>query len=373
MRNEPIPRHLRGLTIARLSVQVLFGMLLALTVAAQGPPVFPSVQGQGALEVMTFNMYVGTEYTGIPQAPTLNDLYQAVTNAINDVRTGNPPARTQKIAQQIAAAKPDLVALQEVATWSTGTYTGTWTGDSTCDNLALEFDYRQLLLDALAAQGVRYTPLATNTHFTVNAPTSATECVQNTWSIVVIARADLIPEDFFYTTDSGVFAHILSIPITALPGYSLPWPRGWISADVTYRGKQFRFIAPHLERVLPPPILGRLNIAQGLELLSETGPTNTTMPAVVAGDMNSDAANASDPAYPTYQNFLKAGFTDAWTAARSLFDSGFSGYTKTFPESMNKRSDLVLVRGGFRVQAAAVLCGGSDHCGVVARLQLPGE
>jgi endonuclease/exonuclease/phosphatase family metal-dependent hydrolase len=373
MRNKPISRDHHWLKSVCLPLQVLVASLLGLTVSAQGPPVFPSLQGQGTLEVMTYNMYVGTEYTGIPQASTLDALYQAVTNAIDEVRAGNPPARAHRIARQIAAVKPDLVSLQEVATWSTGTYTGTWTATSTCGNLTLEYDYRQLLLHALTAQGVRYTPVATNTHFTVDAPTSASTCVRNTWSIVVLARADRPHEGFSYSNvQTATFVNVLKIPIPLLGStYRLPWPRGWISLDVDYRGKEFRFIAPHLDGVLPPPYLGLLNLGQANELLA--GPANTSMPVIVAGDMNSDAANASDPTYPTYEAFLNAGFTDAWTAARSLFDSGFSGYTRSYPAPMDVRSDLVLVRGGFRVKAAAVLCGGSDHCGVVARPQHPGK
>ena len=161
---------------------------------------------------MTYNMYVGTEYTGINTAPDYDAFMQAVSNAIDDVRTGDPAARAQAIAQQIAAAKPDLVSLQEVSTWSTGTFTATWTGTTSCDNLQLEFDYRQLLLDALTAQGAHYMPVATNTHFQVDAPTSAGTCVRNTWSIVVLARADLKPEDFsFSNVQTATFEHVLPI------------------------------------------------------------------------------------------------------------------------------------------------------------------
>lgn len=374
MRNSSTPRDHRWLNRTCLPLQMLFALLLASTVSAQHRPVFPKLQGLGTLEVMTLNMYAGTGYGGIASAENFDDFYQAVANAIDEVRAGNPPARVQDIAHQIAAAKPDLVSLQEVATWSTGTYTGTWTATSTCENRTLEYDFQQLLLEALAAQGVRYNSIATNTHFTVDAPTSATACIRNTWSIVVLGRANLSRKNFSYSNvASNTFSLVLPISMKVLSGYTLLWPRGWISLDVTYRGKEFRFIAAHLERILPSPYFGYFNIVQSQELLAANGPTDTNMPVVVAGDMNSDASNASDPAYATYENFLDAGFTDAWAAARSLFDSGFSGHTRTFPAPMDKRSDLVLVRGRFKVQAAAVFCGGSDHCGVVARLQHPGK
>jgi endonuclease/exonuclease/phosphatase family metal-dependent hydrolase len=360
MRNRQTYDDRRWLTAARVSIPVLFALLLALTAAAQNRPVVPSLQGQGTLEVMTYNMYVGTEYTGAVTAPDLPAFFQVMTNAFNDVQDGDPAGRAQAIAQQIAAVEPDLVSLQEVSTWSTGTYTGTWSGTTTCENLNLEFDYRQLLLDALAAQGAHYMPVATNTHFTVDAPTSEAACVRNTWSVVILAHSDLKPEDFSYTNvQTATFANVLNIPVAAL-GYLISWPRGWASIDVHYRDKQFRFIAAHLDNV------GFFNDLQGPELIG--GPADTTLPVVVAGDMNSP-----DPNPLTYENFLTSGFTDAWTAARHLFDSGYSGNTKAYPSPMDERGDLVLVRGRFNVQSAAVLCGGSDHCGVVARLQLPSE
>ena len=153
----------------------------------------------------------------------------------------------------------------------------------------------------------------------------------------------------------------------------MPFPRGWASVDVTYRGKQFRYINAHLESRS-----ASRNIRQGLELLN--GPANTALPVVVAADLNCDLSNPGDPKYPTCVNFLNAGFIDAWTAANPFEP----GYTKDLPV-MTMRGDYAMVRGRFRVQAA-VLVGEEDpgdktasglwpsnHCGVVTRLQLPGE
>ncbi len=328
---------------------------------------------------MTYNMYVGTEYVGVTD-PNYTNFLQAMTNLILDVRASDPAGRAQAIARQIAATRPHLVSLQEVATWSTGPTKG---------NLTVEFDYLQLLLDALAAQGVQYTPVASLTHFDVTLP-SSTGFGRNTWRVVILARADLKPEDFSFT---NVQAATWSVPLTlvvrlrALDGRAddcpvplrpsdlacrMPFPRGWVSADVTYRGKQFRIIGAHLDSAS-----ALLEIPQGLELLN--GPANTALPVIVAADLNADCSNPSDPTYPTCDNFRNAGFIDAWTAANP-FEPGF---TKFLPV-MTKRSDYVMVRGRFRVQAAALVgeevgdmtptgLWPSDHCGVVARLQHPGE
>ncbi len=86
--------------------------------------------------------------------------------------------------------------------------------------------------------------------------------VRNTWRVVILARADLKPEDFSFTNvQSATWSPLatLSYAIPALHGSSdcplpltgslcmMPFPRGWASADVTYREKQFRYISAHLE------------------------------------------------------------------------------------------------------------------------------
>lgn len=371
MRNSQHTHSPRWLPGARLTVQILLTLFLAVTVAAQNRPAEPSLQGQGSLKVMTYNMYVGTEYVGVTD-PNYAIFLQAVSNLILNARASDPAGRAEAIARQIAATKPELVSLQEMATWSTG---------PTRDNLSVEFDYLQLVLDALAAQGAPYTPVGTLTHFDVTLPSSLGLYVRNTWRVAVIARADLKPEDFSFTNvQAAPWTATLVVPVRALgadcqtqripgtPSCKVPFQRGWVSTDVSYRGKQLRFIAAHLDHA-------PLEIQQSLELLN--GPANTALPVVVAADLNCDLSNPSDPAYQGCVNMLDAGFIDAWTAANPIEP----GYTKDLP-NMTMRGDYVMVRGRFGVQAA-VLVGEevgdktasglwpSNHCGVVARLQLP--
>lgn len=344
---------------ARFSAQVFIAILLTVTVTAQNRPKEPHLQGDGTLKVMTYNMYVGTQYAGMTTS-NYSKLLQSVTNLILDARASDPAGRIDVIARQIADTTPHLVSLQEVATWSTG---------PSPTELTVEFDFLQMLLEALAARGLAYAPVASLTHFNAILPSSAGYYVRNTMGVAVIARADLAPEDFWFgNVQTATWNALLMVPMPAL-GQLLPFPRGWISTDVMYRGKAFRFVAAHFDRN------PSLEVAQGLEFLA--GPANTSLPVVLAGDTNTDAANPVDPAYPTYVNLLDAGFVDAWTAA----NPGDPGFTGPVPV-MTKRGDLILMRGRFRAQAAVLVgeepadttAGGlyaSDHCGVVARLQLP--
>jgi len=352
-------------------------LVLAATVWAQGIPTNPRFRGEGALEVMTYNMYVGTEYAGVTTS-SVPVFLQAVTNLYLEAQASDPAGRAQAIARQIAATQPHLVSLQEVATWSKG---------PAKDNLALESDYLQLLLDALTAQGMRYSPVVSLTHWDVTLPSSTGLYLRHTLRVVIIARSDLKPEDFSLTNVQAApwsaYA-TLSYPLPALNGSAdcpvalqpsgacvMPFPRGWASVDVTYRTKQFRFIGAHLESRS-----ASRNIREGLELLN--GAANTALPVIVAADLNCDLCDPADTKYQTCLNLLNAGFSDAWSAANPTEP----GYTKDLP-LMTMRGDYVMVRGGFRVQAAIPVGDKPDdmtqsgrwpsnHCGVVARLQPPG-
>jgi hypothetical protein len=118
-----------------------------------------------------------------------------------------------------------------------------------------------------------------------------------------------------------------------------------------------------------------LEIPQALDLLK--GPANASLPVIVAADLNCDCSDSNDPMYATCLNFNKFGFVDAWPVANPS-DPGYTNYLPL----MTKRSDYVMLRGRFKVQAAALVgeqvgdksTSGlwlSDHAGVVGRLQSP--
>ena len=72
--------------------------------------------------VMTRNMYLGTDFDGIFAAPDQISLFIAVGAAFSNVQAGNPQERIAGIADEIEAASPALVGLQEVALWRTGAF-----------------------------------------------------------------------------------------------------------------------------------------------------------------------------------------------------------------------------------------------------------
>lgn len=363
----------------RLLMQASMLLLLTVALFAQNRPAEPSLQGEGTLKVMTYNMYVGTEYNGLT-SQDFDTVLRGGTNMFEEARANDPAGRAQAIARQIADTMPHLVSLQELTTWSTGL---------TKDSLTVQFDALELLLDALADLGVRYTKLASLTTWDATAP-STDGFVRNTWDVALLARDDMNPEDLFFTDfQAAPWTATLVVRLRALDGRPdlcpeplrpsdgacrMPMPRGWVSADVSYRGKQFRIVGAHLDH-------SPFNVLQGLELLN--GPANTSLPVIVAADMNADCSDPTDPAYQTCVNLANAGFVDSWGAV----NPSEPGYTKTlFPlydvgADLTQRGDYVMARGPFRVHTAMLVgeeradmtpsgLWPSDHCGVVARLQL---
>ncbi len=323
-----------------------------------------------ALTVMTYNMYLGTDFGEILAAQSEQELVAEVAEAFAEVQAGNPPARIAQIADQIAAAGPDMVALQEVALWQTGAFLDTAPASATA------YDFLRLLLDELGERGLHYEAVSVLTNFEAEAPavfgpTLAFD-VRFTDRLVVLARTDLQTSRLKV---EGVEARHFDTNITLfnplLGGEPLTILRGWVAVDAKLRGKTYRFVNAHLESFSP-----LVQFVQANELLQTAGATG--MPVVLAGDFNSDAEGGA----PTYQLLLSAGFIDAWEATRPN-EPGLTWplfladpFSHTDP---TQRLDLVLSRGEIDAFAADVVGEEdvtptspmpSDHAGVVATLNL---
>ena len=141
-------------------------------------------------------------------------------------------------------------------------------------------------------------------------------------------------------------------------------------------GRTFRVITTHLESFNDTS-----QVAQGKELVAPGGPTRTSLPTVLLGDLNSRADGTGTP---THANLLAEGFQDAWSQAHPA-DIGLTcchgDDLREVGGPFYSRIDYVLLRNGFKAVAAGIvgeapgdrLAGlwPSDHAGVWARLRLP--
>jgi len=325
-------------------------------------------------KVMTYNIYQGTELLDVITATTPTQFVLAVATDYNHQVANNFPERAQAIASEIVAAGPDLVGLQEVALWRTGPHTSPPTPATT-----VTFDYLQILLNALGAQGASYSVLVLRNNFDVQGPglfpTGLLDVRLTDRSAILVRTADLNLRGLTFTNiqspdyTTNTVITTLAGPVTLLGGYE--------SVDVTVFGFTIaRFISTHLDGFSQV-----VRNAQVQQLIN--GPINTRIPVIMSGDTN------AAPGSSTYNLFLTAHFTESWTRV-NLNDPGLTccqvDQNGVVVDIINNpasflatRVDMVFTRGIFQA-TAAILVGAdpstrtpsglwpSDHAGLVVTL-----
>jgi hypothetical protein len=321
--------------IARTKLVIV--SVAALWAAMTVPAVAQSFPGVGT--VMTYNVNEGTDFLQVVGAQTLPQFLLGVGQIITQVQGTNPPERMQAVAGKILEVQPELLSLQEVDQWYTGTFDPI---AGTCGTMTLEYDMLQELLSALAAQGGHYEVAV---QVTQNAfpptpgliPPATYICVAVTDYNIVLARTDLPSWIFQWSNpQSGQFVNELVLPTPVGP---FPYPRAWASVDAQFFGHSLLYINTHLES-----FDANVRELQGGEL--RAGPANSTLPVIIAMDSNSQAFPL--PQDPTYVDFMSAGYNDVWS---ELFPTR-AGLTCCQDEADNnlvsqlyQRIDLVLTLG----------------------------
>src|SRR3954452_6190614 len=117
----------------------------------------PAHAANTPLTVQTQNLYLGADLTPAVSATTPAQFIGAANLIWATVKASNPAARMQKVADEIATANPDIVALQEVSKW-------------TAQNVGTSepsFDFLALLQSALASRGLSYTVASTSNNASI--------------------------------------------------------------------------------------------------------------------------------------------------------------------------------------------------------------
>ncbi len=329
--------------------------------------------GIGNLSIMTYNIYQGTELQNSIAATTPFAFIVGVAQDFAMMHQTNFAERANAIAAEIDSARPDLVGMQEVALWRTAPHTSPATPATTVDQ-----DFLAMLHAALRARGLHYATVSRVDNFDVQGPglfPTGLVDVRLTDSDVIIARTDEGDDDdggralSLSNPQSSNFATNLQIrtavgPVTVL--------EGWASIDVATRGGPVRFITTHLDAFAPP-----IRLAQANEILH--GPANTSLPVILAGDLNTTSVT------DTYAAISAAGFGDVWSELHPS-EVGFT-CCQALPTIVNpvsvlhERVDLMLVRGAVsphRIQQVGATpdtrtpsgLWPSDHAGLVARFKM---
>ena len=288
---------------------------------------------------MTYNVNEGTDFLQVQSASSVGDFLVGVGEIVQQVQNTNPPERIQVVAQQILAIRPQLVSLQEVDEWYSGSFNPI---ANTCGAMALQFDMLHDLLNALAAGGGHYEVAVKVIQYAFPPtpgliPPSTYLCAAVNDYNVVLARTDLPATIFSWMNpESGQFTNIVTLPTPVGP---IPLPRSWASLDAQFFGHTFRLIDTHLES-----FSAAVRESQGAEL--RAGPANTSLPVVLAMDSNSQAFPF--PQDGTYLDFLAAGYSDVWSEIFP-FLPGFtccqSEADNNPVSALSQRTDLILTKG----------------------------
>jgi endonuclease/exonuclease/phosphatase family metal-dependent hydrolase len=342
-----------------------------LAIAASAPAVANASaasdgDGHTSLTVMTRNMDEGTDFgyfVGPNAKPTVPE---AVAATYAEVLASGLPQRSAAMADEIAKARPALVSLQEASRWQ-GPAPPPGSGTVTLD--ALQFLQARLLADGAHYQVVTVVP-----EFSIGGSGLPVSFLDRD---VILAKQDKNSDELELShVQSAHFSTLLTVPIPGLGPVTIT--RGWASVDVEVDGGKARFIATHLESFSP-----LVQNEQGLELLN--GPANTSLPVILAGDLNTGPNAANNPAQLLTYNTLttQGGFVDSWSTTHP----GTPGFTNALynedpftPTPLSQRIDLVLLRGDISARSDKLVGESkidglwpSDHLGVVSKLRLSAD
>jgi endonuclease/exonuclease/phosphatase family metal-dependent hydrolase len=377
---------------------VFYAFLLAYVIALPlmaAPP--DHANNQKTVTVMTRNVYLGADLAPAIAAVVGGDpmeIIAGVSEVWGTVQFTDFRARAAGLAGEIEEAQPDLIGLQEAELWRSQTPSDILQGNPVPNADHVEYDFVQILIEALSAKGLHYAVVRTETGVDVEAPGFLSAADAESFTVsdirltereVILTRTDLKTSELKLSNpQGGHFANNVEYPVGE---GSLVVLRSWVSVDAKVRGKSFRFLSTHLEADDP-----EIRNLQAMEVIC--GPANTNLPVVLAADANSNAnGDSGSTLYDSaaYDLFIGHGFTDTWFEAHpgDLVSTCCNAPNLTndvfpLPADDEGRIDLLLYRGPHdfstlgadlfgtspadRVSNGLVLIWPSDHAGMAARL-----
>lgn len=390
-----------ALTLAALMVTAAAPSQAAPLGESRGKAPAASTPGK-PITVMTRNVYLGADInrpitaalTAQARGGGTPEILVALANGTETTRAivddTDFTVRARLLADEIERTDPDLIGLQEVALWRSGPLQLGQVGVANATEV--EYDFLQLLLEELRAQGARYTAVVVGDRADVEAPSftgspfdgtmgGSMRDVRLTMRDVILVRdtASLRVTD----THDEIFADNLSLGVL---GVAFVFDRGYQWADVRAGGQSFRFVNTHLEA-----FSSDLALAQAHQMLAEATAKETS--TVIACDCNSDPLNSSvknidDVPHKAPYELITKTYTDQWlewAPAEEGWTTGLNELVDEEPPTWTHRIDMIFGRtasgdplGVDRGEVTgteltdrdpATGLWPSDHAGVVLRLR----
>jgi endonuclease/exonuclease/phosphatase family metal-dependent hydrolase len=355
------------------------------------------------MDVGIYNVYLGADLNPLFGASSLPDLISRASAIYAEVERTDFPQRAEAIAELVADDAPDVLGLNEVALWETAPWALVQTPSGplpvATGPYTPTFDFEQILLDALAAEGEPYTVVARNSNFTsatipIAIPISPTLAARFTDHDLILVRDDALKHltvsnarSFNYTDESSFSVNLLGLDVLV--------KRGWSTVDITQRGRTFRFANTHLEAFGSTPLQDEWRNLQAAELVAdlETSP----YPVVVVGDINARPTLCQDFRQPpqfqdqnvvAYGLLEDAGLQEVWPLVYEKDPCGPASWTSgqddslLDPSTLDHRIDVVFVSEEFSALQAETIgeepgdrtepdgFWPSDHAGSLAKIRL---
>ncbi len=308
-------RILAGVIALTGAAAMLFGVAAENAQAAKGKDI----------RVMTRNLYLGADLGPGLESNSLAELTSGAGEILRSVDATKFSDRAKQLAKEIRSTNPDLVGLQEVALWRTKTPPVVYIpGLNSPVSTTVRYDFLALLLAALnkgKPKVQRYSAAVVKNQFDFETPTDVDDntgtCTnfeylgtpnagcgafpgadltgRLTMRDVILVKAGVRVSQKASGTfgdrngdgdagDVGDEAENLYTPLLA-GGVAVPVTRGWTALNATVRGsKPFRFVNTHLEAFGDPTTAKCLQAQE----LYERVISQTSLPVVVVGDLNSD-------------------------------------------------------------------------------------
>ena len=392
---------MKSLRIRTLAVAATISLVAA--AVAAGPAEAKSPPGK-PVTVMSRNVYLGADInrpvtaalTAQAQGKTPPEILVALANATHVTRgivdQTNYPVRAELLADEITRTEPDLIGLQEVALWRSGSLQLAQVGVPNATTV--DYDFLQILLDELEARGEHYRAVSIGNRADVEAPSFTGSPFNGTISAdakdIRLTMRDVVlmhVEDGLTDLTSGDQIYTHNLVVTAA-GASFRFDRGYQWVDVRSGSTKLRFINTHLEA-----FSSDLALAQASQMLTATAENR---PTVLVCDCNSDPLNSSIkpndsvPHKAPYELITgPGGFTDEWLRWAPAEEGWTSGLSELVNDptaaGFDHRIDMVFGRtaagGPLAVDRGEVVgtdagdrdpvtgLWPSDHGGVVLRLR----
>ena len=326
-------------------MKYVFSTTFALTLLASVPAL-----AEDTIDVMTQNQYLGADLTPIIAAPDAVTFNAELIVALEQIAANDYRSRAKSLAKLIANRLPELVGLQEMYEFSCNDAPGTPLGRGChSESIRRAFnDHLKLTRDELDELGEPYAKVAIVENLNITLPVdldgdeNADIFVTVIDRDVILARDDIadsvdpVPYSSFCARPSsdggpGCNYQVVAVANTALG--PIAQERGWVGVDATIGGKDYRFVNTHLEVQVPDPtepLSPFIQAAQAAELilvLAATTPPGKSL--IVVGDINSSPDDEfiplppvlpppfQDGIIPPYMQFVRVGYTDAWTVPPS--------------------------------------------------------